>query len=305
LDEDDTANGPKSKSGSAGRARHPEEIHRSAGILKPDIEWYLSQQILPPISRLCECIDGTSQAMIAKKLGLDASRFNLRHGSTEIDDNSLVKFTPASFLVDTERFKDVDKLLITCQSCSTSNELKGVFTVGQDKSQIMSGYQCPNPKCDSPNHWGYESHFDLLNILSNKLSVMVRRNIEKHGSYESVCEDPSCKLKTCQLSVSGKLCLNRGCNGCMEPLYNAEKLDTQIKYLKSLFDLTHCYNQYVRFSSSSQDETSIVPIQEVKKMISKQDQALAEALCEKISVQLKKSAYNIIDPEFFQQFFSI
>ena len=61
------------KTGASERARHPEEILRSNGVLKPDIEWYLSQQILPPISRLCESIDGTSQAMIADKLGLDLS----------------------------------------------------------------------------------------------------------------------------------------------------------------------------------------------------------------------------------------
>ena len=179
LDQSETENGKKSKSGAAGRARHPEEIHRSAGILKPDIEWYLTQQILPPISRLCECIDGTSQAMIAKILGLDASRFSQSQGSgAEIDDNSLVKFTPASFLADTDRFKDVDRFVITCQSCSLSNELKGVFTVGHDKSQIMSGFQCPNPQCSKPNHWGYDSHFDLMNVLSNKLSIMVRRSVQ-------------------------------------------------------------------------------------------------------------------------------
>ena len=40
-----------------------------------DVEWYLNQQILPPIARLCEPIEGTSTAMLAERLGLDGSKF--------------------------------------------------------------------------------------------------------------------------------------------------------------------------------------------------------------------------------------
>jgi hypothetical protein len=53
------------------RTRHPDEIKRSGGILKPDVEWYLTQQILPSVSRLCEPIDGLSQGQIAQRLGLE------------------------------------------------------------------------------------------------------------------------------------------------------------------------------------------------------------------------------------------
>lgn len=39
-----------------------------------DFEWYLSNQILPPISRLCEPIEGTSAAIMSGRLGLDVSK---------------------------------------------------------------------------------------------------------------------------------------------------------------------------------------------------------------------------------------
>ena len=303
IGQDAPTSGKKSK-GSAERARHPEEIQRSAGVLKPDVEWYLTQQILPPISRLCENIDGTSQALIAEKLGLDSSRFNNRHSSgPEIDDSTLVQFTPASFLADSERFKEVESFCVTCRSCSESNELKGVFTVSHDGNQIMSGYICPNQKCTKPRHWGYDSHFDLLNVLSNKLTSSIRKAIAQHGRYRYECEEPSCKLQTCQLSVSGKVCLGRGCSGSIHPMYNANKLDTQIKYLKSLFDISHCYKQYVKRCNSS-ESCDIVQIQEVKNMISPQDQLVAEALCDRLVVTLKKSAYNTIDPDMFRKFFA-
>ena len=37
----------------------------------PDMDWYLIQQILPPVSCLAECMEGLLQRIIAKKFGLD------------------------------------------------------------------------------------------------------------------------------------------------------------------------------------------------------------------------------------------
>jgi len=63
--------------------RHPTEIAKSAGRLKVDREWYLSQQLLPPIARLCEPIEGTSVAQLAECLGLDSHRFSHTYMSNE------------------------------------------------------------------------------------------------------------------------------------------------------------------------------------------------------------------------------
>ena len=63
-----------SSKGAAERARHPDDVARSEGKLNLDYEWYLTQQILPPISRLCEPIEGTSTMQLSAKLGLDASK---------------------------------------------------------------------------------------------------------------------------------------------------------------------------------------------------------------------------------------
>jgi DNA polymerase alpha subunit A len=71
---DSTVVKPVAKTSAADRAFHPDEIYRANGKLTVDYEWYLSQQILPPISRLCEPIEGTSAAFISLQLGLDASK---------------------------------------------------------------------------------------------------------------------------------------------------------------------------------------------------------------------------------------
>lgn len=50
------------------RAYHPEEL-KSNETLKPDIKYYLSQQIHPVVSRLCDPIEGVDSAQIAEHLG--------------------------------------------------------------------------------------------------------------------------------------------------------------------------------------------------------------------------------------------
>lgn len=63
--------------GSAGiaqRARHPDELKRDDGKWMIDIDYYLSQQIHPVVSRLCASIEGTSPERLADCLGLDPSK---------------------------------------------------------------------------------------------------------------------------------------------------------------------------------------------------------------------------------------
>jgi len=83
--------GESSKTGQADRARHPDEVRKAekdcqigaapgpssdALVSKPDLfsrvtdyDYYLSQQILPPIERLCERIEGTDRSRLAECLG--------------------------------------------------------------------------------------------------------------------------------------------------------------------------------------------------------------------------------------------
>jgi DNA polymerase alpha subunit A len=287
----------------AERARHPDEIRRSGGVLKPDVEWYLCQQILPPISRLCEAIEGTSQSALAEKLGLDSLRYNRSYDlNGTIDDDDLVNYTPASSLSDKERFKDVERLCITCKSCNITSEIMGVFT-RNELGIITTGYRCPSNGCQGPDHFGYPEHFDFFSVVSNKVCSMVRKHVTMHGRYEMVCEDPSCGLRSRQLSVNGHNCLQRGCKSVMKPARSAQSLDTQIKYLKSLFDLSHCYKQYERYCLQTKCE--VVPFSEVKRTISNQDQALASAVCDRISVILLKSEYNIVEPSLFSRLFRV
>lgn len=77
-----------SKTGQADRAKHPDELRKAGSALKigvqlfsiflsrhwtyisPDYDHYLSHQILPPIERLCDPIEGTDRARLAECLGI-------------------------------------------------------------------------------------------------------------------------------------------------------------------------------------------------------------------------------------------
>jgi DNA polymerase alpha subunit A len=90
------------------RAYHPDTVEKlkRSGELAVDVEWYLTQQILPPISRLCEPIDGTSTSVLAERLGLDGSKFSRRMALAD-DLRDLCDYVPACKQEDSERFRGV------------------------------------------------------------------------------------------------------------------------------------------------------------------------------------------------------
>jgi len=73
------------KSAQADRAKHPDELRKAGAALtiglfiscaldfpskySVDYEHYLSLQILPPVERLCDPIEGTERARLAECLG--------------------------------------------------------------------------------------------------------------------------------------------------------------------------------------------------------------------------------------------
>ena len=79
-----------------------------------DYEHYLSQQVLPPIERLCEPIEGTDRARLAECLGLDPNRYR-----TAAAGESEERYfgTLDSLMSDAQRFKDADAFNVRCRSC--------------------------------------------------------------------------------------------------------------------------------------------------------------------------------------------
>jgi len=272
------------------RARHPEEVERSNGALKIDVEWYLNQQILPPIARLIDPIEGTSQATIAEKLGLDSAKYSKQVSAA--DEEVLVDYTPASALPDVERFSDAEKLRLMCLACDETADFPGVFAVGPD-GRPNSGLACTNPECPAPDLWGDVDHWACTARISNAVSLLVRRHEGLYYGSALLCDDPSCGLRTQRVSNFGSCCPRNGCGGRLAEEYGEKVLFTQLKYFDSLFD----------FDRSCKKLEDKISKKDLIDCISREDRSAFSTLHELVKNVLQSNAYNWISPNLFSVLF--
>lgn len=109
----------------------------------------------PGFAGLCEPIEGTSQARLAQCLGLDASRFagiggRGAGGVAGRDDG----FVPRYTMLDEERFRDCDPVMVTCASCNSVSRFAGAFSepspaslAGSTNETLPFGLICALPGC--------------------------------------------------------------------------------------------------------------------------------------------------------------
>ena len=233
-DESTTAAVKHVKKSAGQHAHHPDEIERSNGVLKPDIEWYLKQQILPPISRLCEPIEGVDQRSIATKLGLDLNSMHFTTNFNEDDmEERLVDYVPASALKDEERFKNCEPLKVLCAKCGERSTFQGCFTLIQDddKEENLSyrGFICGNDSCRSP-YFGETNRVSCFGRISSAIVEHSRKWVREHYKCALKCDDITCGFTSHMPSLigsEGHFCPVSGCRGILRQTYPATKLYTQ------------------------------------------------------------------------------
>ncbi|EFJ15426.1 hypothetical protein SELMODRAFT_422725 [Selaginella moellendorffii] len=105
------------------RARHPDKLKAGGGGWTIDVDYYLSQQIHPIVSRLCTLIEGTDPSHIADCLGLDPSKFQQHSVSTTLDKEDALVAT--SVLDDEDRYNRCKALELLCSSCAARYPFPG------------------------------------------------------------------------------------------------------------------------------------------------------------------------------------
>ena len=204
------------------RAYHPDEFKSRTGDskLELDFEWYVSQQIHPPVTRLCEHIEGTDSGRIADCLGLDSSKYN------KVFDGSSF-FQSSCRISDEEKFKNVKKVEMNCPNCQSINLFKGgVFKEGEEFS---SGLICSNPSC--------RIEFSCQFIVS-VFKKAALNFIKDYYDAEMVCDDPICGLRTRKLRVYEKRCQNESCRGSMLPVVSNQDIYIQLLYFQKSFSVS-------------------------------------------------------------------
>ncbi|KAL5033467.1 DNA-directed DNA polymerase alpha catalytic subunit pol1 [Batrachochytrium dendrobatidis] len=213
----------------AQRARHPDDITKQGSTEKIDFNWYLSNQVHPPITRLCQHIEGTDTARLADSLGLDMTKFSSTAQSRSFDDTSAADiYTFESQISDEEKFKDIKRWSPRCIHCGESSEFKGA--VYFKDGTAMSGLTCANPMCGQTMP---------IPSLAVQLRVAICAQMRVYLDQSVVCDDPSCLNITKATSVFGRRCLVPGCKGTVFFQLSDRTLYLQMQYFESLFDIPH------------------------------------------------------------------
>ncbi|KAK4262306.1 hypothetical protein QN277_027885 [Acacia crassicarpa] len=234
----------------AQRARHPEELKQEQGKWMIDIDYYLSQQLHPVVSRLCASIQGTSPERLADCLGLDASKF--QHKSSEAfngdPSNSLL------FAADNkERYQGCEPLVFSCPSCSVTFDCPPIFksfcesekatSSGMEESSYNFWRKLRCPKCPEDG---------VGRISPAMIANQVKRQADKFISmyYRGLlmCDDETCKYSTRSINLRlvgdserGTVCPNYPrCNGRLLRQYTEADLYKQLSYFCHVFDTVSC-----------------------------------------------------------------
>ncbi|EPS71274.1 hypothetical protein M569_03479 [Genlisea aurea] len=134
-------NGSSTSSGIAQRAKHPDELKKEPGNWMVDIDYYLSQQIHPVISRLCASIQGTSPSRLADCLGIDSSKYqNKSSDSLGNDPSTLLSFalddeeSSVCASIDQKQADDNFWLKMRCPHCPEGDG--GIISPGAIANQV-------------------------------------------------------------------------------------------------------------------------------------------------------------------------
>lgn len=217
-----------------------DDVIKTDSGLKPDIDYYMHKQILPPVERLCAPISGTNVTRLAECLGLDTSKYRVSTASNSASANDAEIQPLETQIPDAVRFKDASPFQLRCGGCRLSFTFRGLLPATEsvsdkEKDGVLSheGLACPNAHCGKV----------VSNIsLVAQMESQIRQHVARYYANVLVCDDPSCAARTRQMSVYGHRCLGPkgaglGCSGRMHQEYTEKMLYNQLLFLGGLFDV--------------------------------------------------------------------
>ncbi|CAG0916476.1 unnamed protein product [Notodromas monacha] len=206
--------------------------------LQVDTDYYLSQQILPVVYRLCEPIEGIDAARIAECLGLDASKYHHMGASTAATEREDMMMSANR--IDTDRFRHCERLELMCskENCKAKLILNGLLTNGGDVASINQDpnlsfqlLRCSNENCD----W---KPFSEPEKVANALTKSTRRLISKYYQSALKCDDHACaeESRALPLRFSRGTPVCRSCNsGGLLREYSEAQLYNQLCFFQFMF----------------------------------------------------------------------
>ena len=263
-----------SQNSSTQRSYSKSELFRSSEKLKLDTKYYLTQQIHPVVTRLCEPIEGIDAYHIAQSLGLDPAGF--KHKNSASNSGSSIAIPQLSkqqkkienYMNELEKYSNCMPFIFICPECKTecnwtspfskSNEsvkqepievkmeaddeddlkLEGTSIIISDsKNNSRSKIKCILESCSNP-----VCSFKPLSKLSyikNLITMQLGKFIRQYYQGWLICEDPMCSFRTKRISCKyfhGKpQCVEcERYSACLE--FSHSDLYYQMKFFKFIFD---------------------------------------------------------------------
>ena len=319
------------------RSFHPSTIQAAEGALSVDIQWYLANQVLPPVARLCGPIEETDAPKLAHHLGLDPKQFQHVQSSAEkaAREEEEEEFDLTE-LEDEERFKKCKPLMITCQYCNTNYRFNGILPISNASSStsselnpeqkddstpssssfipsttLHSGLHCPTSSCSGLLSKP-EDESTIYTRLCNTLVLDFRSCISHYYAGWYRCNDSSCsKSRTRDISIAaGNKCNVEKCNGRMEKEVKASELYLQLQYYDTLFDVNRALKQVEvenkRRGASAQALTNAqaaapgtAALSQLIPSLSTSEAKVAAKVKEWVNELMKRNDYHYLPPSIF------
>jgi DNA polymerase alpha subunit A len=177
-------------------ARIPDEV---ASVSELDVEWYLSNQVMAPVWRLCEPFGGVDVQMISKTLGV-----TIPESPVPVQRDECVVFV----------IPHTAELRYQCGNCAEQVEINGKL-----------GDHLVCKKCRFVHGWKY---------VANRITEVVRTYL---GDRAFRCDALVCDFRTTQLPVSRRRATHRvTCAGRLEQEVSCAAIFNTLTYFASFYE---------------------------------------------------------------------
>lgn len=231
----------------AERAFHPDEVEKKSLVI--DIEWYLTQQLISPITRYCELVPGMTAASVAISLGMDPKKYvqaTQQHFGSNPTLNGPKVSKLTILMTDSEKFKECKDLSFQCSKCEVKCSLSELLqeTMAREENSIVM-MRCN--KCQ-----------ELINPSNIYLNLLdeIKLWIQKH--HEGIRRCDMCHTETRRMSVYADRCPSHVmiggfgdfCKGRMTEMYAARNLYLQLLYYRHLVNkVIDSYQKVLKINS--------------------------------------------------------
>jgi len=197
------------------RAYSKGELLKTPETLKLDTKYYLTQQIHPVITRLCEPIEGMDAYHVAQALGLDPTGFKHKsaaHSALSIAPPQLSKQQKRmeSFMNDVEKYSNCVPFKYVCPDCKTETCWQTAF------NKIENPIKCElkvKEEVDMETSIVNDEE-DVIDISLDHSSIKVMPSKVTSGSASSTqfkCILDSCSNSACKTKPLSKLVYIKNC----------------------------------------------------------------------------------------------